>query len=259
MRIRAGELESSLQRSIAQAYALLLDKYVRVTLNGDEVRPLPVPIGQSGELHAAKSKRIRDDVRIQFFASLIAPKKEWKAERAGWYVVCNGRMVLAADKSPLTGWGTLKLPSFHSKYTGFIGVALLDSKDALALPWTTTKESLNRESAVYQELLREIVALSRPILNFLNKMYPSDLEENPIERDAAEQVQPSSLPSLVGQKERVFEATLKPRKRSTVRVQYNAEKKHLNRVRQHLGKPSMGANKIGELTLNYYLDVECPE
>ena len=109
MRIRSGELDASLQRSISQAYALLLEKHITVLLNGTTVRPLPVPIGQSQELRAARSTRTLDDVRMQFFASIIAPKSQWKAEYAGWYVLCNGRVVLAADKSALTGWGGLKV------------------------------------------------------------------------------------------------------------------------------------------------------
>ena len=151
------------------------------------------------------------------------------------------------------------MPAFHSKYTGFIGVALLDSKNALALPWTTTKQSLNRESSIYQEALREIVALSRPILNFLNQMYPSELRESPAERGASERVTPSSLSKLARQPNRSFEPKLRDGGKPNVRVRYDADKKELDRIRKRLRSPRMGAARIGRLTLEYYLNAECPE
>ena len=46
---------------------------------------------------------------------------------AGWYVICNGRLVLAADKSEKTGWGwqTTEMdassgtPRFHNQFARF--------------------------------------------------------------------------------------------------------------------------------------------
>ena len=63
--------------------------------------------------------------------------------RSGWYVVCNGRIVLAADKTSITGWGTEAWPQWHPQYTGFMGIIFFSSRRADVLPLTTTKRSVD--------------------------------------------------------------------------------------------------------------------
>lgn len=259
MRLKDGALDASLQRAISQAYAFFLERYVRITLNGQAVNPMLVPLGESDEISPARQKIRLDGVTMRFYASLIAPKTEWKHERAGWYILCNGRVVLAADKTGLTGWGELKLPIFHTKYNGFIGIALLESEDSLSLPWTTTKRGLNRESPVYQAALREMVTITKPILSFLTKMYPSDLEESPVEREVAARVQRANLLDVASQTDAHFESKPKKQSKSTVRVQYEAHKSELDRVKKATRRPQMSASEIGRMTLEYYLQVECPQ
>jgi hypothetical protein len=49
----------------------------------------------------------------------LAPPSERRLESAGWYVICNGRIVLAADKTEVTGWGAAVLPTFQPKFSAF--------------------------------------------------------------------------------------------------------------------------------------------
>ena len=44
--------------------------------------------------------------------------------------------------------------------------------------------------------------------------------------------------------------------RTTVRVQYDAKIADINRIKKHLRKPRMGASKVGEHTLDYFLRQE---
>lgn len=257
MRLRDGSLLASLQRSVAEAYAFFLERHVRVTLNGQPIKPMPVPIGESEEISPARAKVRSDGVTMRFFASLIAPKTEWKHERAGWYVLCNGRVVIAANKTDVTGWGALKMPTFHTKYNGFIGIALLESADPLKLPWTTTKRGLNRESPIYQEALREMVSISKPILTFLSKMYPSEFEESPVERELVKRVERADLTDVASKSDAPFQSKPGKASKSTVKVQYDAEKSELEQIKKHLRDPKIGASKIGRLTFDYYLKVEC--
>lgn len=259
MRLREGNLDVSLRRSVSQAYAFFLERDVRVRINGEIVLPMPVPIGESPEISPGRATVKADGVTMRFFASLIAPKSEWKQEIAGWYVLCNGRVVLPADKTEVTGWGGLKLPAFHSKFRGFLGIALLVADDPLKLPWTTTKRGLNRESPIYQAAFREMVSISRPIVDFLSRMYSSEPEENRAEREVAERVTAASLPALASRRDAPFATTPKKPSKLTVRVQYDAGKDELDRIRKHLRMPGLGASRIGRLTLEHYLKVECSE
>jgi hypothetical protein len=76
---------------------------------------------------------------------IVAGAEDSNPTAAGWYVVCNGRVVLAADRSELTGWGHVaeqgkEIPKYHNQYARFRGVAYFDSEDAGRLPWNTTKD-----------------------------------------------------------------------------------------------------------------------
>jgi hypothetical protein len=84
----------------------------------------------------------------------VAPDDQVRGEeRFGWYVACNGRVVVAGDKTSLTGWGTEDWPMWHRQYSGFLGVMFFTSVDAAALPLTTTKRNVDSSSGVYRRAL----------------------------------------------------------------------------------------------------------
>ena len=95
-----------------------------------------------------------DEVRVEIIGGMAAPPPESidpseddeGDKRFGWYVVCNGRIVLAADKSNVSGWGTDDWPQWHYQYSGFIGIILFTAPNAVALPLTTTKRSVETSS-----------------------------------------------------------------------------------------------------------------
>jgi hypothetical protein len=77
---------------------------------------------------------------------------------AGWYVVCNGRVILEADRSKENGWGVAEeendeilIPKFHNQFARFRGIVTFDSADAARVPWNTMKDDVDRESAVWQQ------------------------------------------------------------------------------------------------------------
>lgn len=256
MRINDGTVEGRLLTLIGQTYALYLDRYIRVKLNGQAVRPFEIPIGESKDVTPAHDEFQDDGVKVQLFASLSAKPK---VETAGWYVLCNGRVVVHADKTELTGWGS-GLQQFHTKFVRFLGLAFFQSRNPLSLPWTTTKRGLNRESPVYQKARNRMMAVSSPILRFLSNMYPTDLVEEPKERKVAEGIKPADLRKVASQATSQFKvivpaASAQPR---TIRIQYDASVTDVDRIRKHLRKPSMPANRVGKHTFEHFLKTECP-
>lgn len=96
---------------------------------------------------------------------------------AGWYVVCNGRVILDADRRPQTGWGyveqnadTPNLPSFHNQFSRFRGIVYFDSDDASRVPWNTMKTDIDEDSIVWQKAFERMVVLARHVLDFINKL-----------------------------------------------------------------------------------------
>src|SRR6266850_114192 len=226
--------ESRLYKAIAQTYALFLERYIRVYLKEKVVLPLDIPIGTSDQVGIAHEQFEENEVKVKIFAGVAAKdaSDSWRAESAGWYVLCNGRVVVPANKSELTGWGAELLPAFHSKYRPFVGLAFFQSEHPLRLPWTTTKRSLNRESPIYQKARTTMASIARPVLSFLDRMYPGDIPEQPQERRMAESVKPTDVVSVAATPDTVFK--VKPSARFSsdiVRIQYGVPREEVEKVR----------------------------
>ena len=105
-------------------------------------------------------------VDVELFSGL-GPADEKNA--GGWYVYCNGRLVVGPERSSTTGWGDGPgLPAFHNQYALFRGYAFFDSQDASRVPWTTTKDGIDTSSRVYQRVRPYMRDAMRPVLAFLN-------------------------------------------------------------------------------------------
>ena len=259
-RFKSGTFEGHLGEMIARTYCLFLNRYVVVTLNGRKVEPSPIPLGKSENANVAKEEFEDNGVKVTLYAGLAARdiSGEWRAIDAGWYVACNGRLVLAANKTEETGWG-VGMASFVPKYRGFIGLAFFYSMKPLLLPWNTTKRGLNQESLVFQRARTRMAIVGRPVLSFLDNMYSSKETEREPQREVAEGIQRVDIRELTTQPGVVFKADSKPPGEITTRVQYDAKESELKRARKALGKYSWSARKIGRYTFEHYLKTECPE
>lgn len=103
---------------------------------------------------------------------------------AGWYVICNGRVIVEADRSRITGWGLMEeesgrvyMPSFHNQFARFRGVVSFDSEDSSRLPWDTTKNGVDQDSAVWQAVFPRMMEMMRPVITFLNEL-DKDIDEH---------------------------------------------------------------------------------
>ncbi len=95
---------------------------------------------------------------------------------SGWYVYCNGRLVLKADRTPLTGWGTGDttgsdgIPAWHPQYARFRGFVFFTSDNPGALPWTTTKTEIDEFAEVYQNAVIRMRSIIRRFADFTNDL-----------------------------------------------------------------------------------------
>ncbi len=105
----------------------------------------------------------------------IGPDRRPVAE-SGWYVYCNGRLALKADRTALTGWGTgdadgsSGIPAWHPQYARFRGFVFFTSTHAGALPWTTTKTEIDESSDVYRNALGRMRSIIRKFTNYTNEL-----------------------------------------------------------------------------------------
>jgi hypothetical protein len=106
-------------------------------------------------------------VKVKLFAGVA----ERSLHDGGWYVFCNGRLVIRADQTATTIWGQLHgMRQYHPDFAYFRGYTYFDSDDAALLPWTTTKTGVDVDSSVYKSVQQEMIELSKPVLTFLSNL-----------------------------------------------------------------------------------------
>ncbi len=111
-------------------------------------------------------------------------------KEAGWNVICNGRVILEADRRPVTGWGLLEeeagrtlIPTFHNQFARFRGIVSFDSDDSSRIPWNTTKTDVDQDSIVWRKTFQRMLEMMRPVIDFLNEL-DADIDENTREKSA---------------------------------------------------------------------------
>ena len=190
------------------------------------------------------------EVRIVVGLSASVPSE------AGWYVVCNGRVVLSADRSEQTGWNSVAeqkdgIPKFHNQYARFRGVVFFDCRSSLKLPWNTTKTGLDASSAIWQSVLLRMLDHTRVAIRFLN-ILDDEIEEYgqlaptlaALERDtSAEDVE-----RLRGPRTFSWDKSPKPSGPKMTRIQYSREQTKIDTMMTALRVGS--AKAVGEATFD---------
>ena len=174
------EFIQNLRRTIARDYSIHLDRGLTISINEKPVTGLPIRFRHGKEYapaHIVYEDRVADEVvKIQIIGGMAAlppddldpNEAEDGDKRFGWYVACNGRIVLAADKTDVAGWGTQDWPQWHRQYSGFIGIVLFTAENAAALPLTTTKRSVDVSSEIYMRARRHMRDISKEWIAYTN-------------------------------------------------------------------------------------------
>lgn len=175
-----------LRAEITTRHASALNGGLNISVNGKSlVGHIPIllsssivkPISNEIQLHFDEG-----DVNLYLYAG-IAPPKERDSQKddgdaesfmetgeAGWYIYCNDRLVIAADKSELTGWSQPVAAAYHPQYRDFRGYAFLHSNEALLLPWDTTKTTLDQDSKVFREVQGYLFTALQQVQIALNRV-----------------------------------------------------------------------------------------
>ena len=217
------------------------------------MQPVELHVGTARDAHPSTHRFEYKGCQVSILAGL-APRDRWQTETAGWSIFCNGRAVLFADKTTLTGWDNGG-PKYVSKFRGFQGLVFFFSKNPEQLPWTTTKTDVNEESLVYQKALTAMLVQARPVLRFLNSLYGDDEVEAESAKAASAKLKSVSLREIQPLRIRQFKApTVKAL--TTTTVEFSAKSTDMLRIKKHVGRPTMSNREIGELVFSYYLKNE---
>lgn len=192
-------------------------------------------------------------VKVKIFAGI----SDAKLSEAGWYVFCNDRLILRADKSQITGWDQevngVRTPKPHYQFSRFRGYVFFDADDASILPWNTTKNGVDIESELFQSIRLEMFSAMRPVLDFLNLLDNELDTENTVLQEQVKNAEYKRLRDLPLSEVFAYptgaEAQAAPPKEG--RVSYLAPYEKIQLIKELTSTKSNTA--AGQATFYYYL------
>lgn len=242
-----------------------LQKGLKITVNDIPLHPEEVTLLQSAQISPYfVAKEIQQNgltIKTRIYAGISDVSKE----KSGWYVFCNGRLVLRADKTRATGWdekieieeSEITTPKSHYQFARFRGFVYFDADAASAslLPWNTTKSGIDVENPIYQSVKQMMIIALRQVIDFLNRL-DAELDsgetflENIINESASVRL------SEIAPNSKFTYPPRKPpqEKPKNVRISYTRPYDQFEMAKDLLGVSS--AKEVGARTFEYFLQME---
>lgn len=263
-RFRDQAFMDALHRYLQAREKLYLDRKLSITLNGIPLAMEPLRLYSSYEMRPAYREMSYGSngpslVKVRMWAGI----GESSPSEAGWYVFCNGRMVLEADQTMKTGWGERGgklIPKYHNQFAMFRGYVFFAARDARMLPWNTAKTDVNADADTYRAVRLEMIRAMRPVIDFLNKV-DAEKEQDTDRRPLSAAISSASLSSLAqirGAPTFVSpRPTPQPAMPRTGRVSYIKPVEEIDAVKRALHVNTQ--REVGEKTFDYFFTRECEE
>ncbi|TAA23285.1 ATP-binding protein [Pseudoxanthomonas winnipegensis] len=251
-----------LKRAIARDYSLHLSKGIQVFLNDEKIQGWEIELRASGDF---KPVRIEyedevdgEAVHVELLAGMGAPPPDSSdpeadgglGRRSGWYIACNGRIVLAADKSSVSGWGTDDWPQWHRQYDGFLGIVLFSSKKATALPLTTTKRSVDVASDVYRRALPRMREVSKKWISYTGQRKQALDRAKELEGNAS----PIPIQRIVANKEVVLPRLVAQASERMANINYSVPLAKMRELAAEFGSINLSYKDVGLKSFQYAYD-----
>jgi hypothetical protein len=254
-------------------HQVALSSDMTIRLNGEALRPhRPALLVSDEVLPIRRQMDITDNgstVQLALAAGVVGAsdhededRDEGRAEdfktpgEAGWYLFCNDRLLFAADKTALTGWGTAG-PAYHPQYRRFRGYAYLWADDAALLPWNTTKTGVDQDSRVWRRVQQEMFTALRGVMPIMNRVKAERQQSAPENRPLAAALQRAKpVPVAELPPSTNMRAPSPPRTPASTdqRIVYTVSRDAYQKVREALEASS--AAEVGRRTFDYYLEHE---
>ena len=248
---------SNLRALISKIYSFLIYRGLRITLNDIEIQGINFEFKTSEEFRPLNHD-YTDQTGVNYNISVglrdvlpddgesDTPSRD-QIERSGWYVTCNDRIILAANKTEQSVWSVDTFPAWHSQYSGFLGLIRFRSNDPSKLPWTTTKRDVVSSHPLYRRAVVHMKSPTRQFIDYTNSRKKVVAEARKKE-EAAGSTSVYSLPANPSMKLPAISAT--PR----IIYQWIQFQKPLTEIRSlksALGKPWMSNVALGQYAFDY--------
>lgn len=242
-----------LRHDLEFAYADRIRNGLVLDLNGPPVKAQKMELLYSSKIKPLNRIEPLDGVIMQYFAGL-APEgadESIASETAGWYVFCNNRLLVAGDKTSVTGWGKEhKNPAFHPQYNQFRGYVFFESNDPDKLPWNTAKNHINTESSVYRSAKEKLVQALREVVNVLNARKEARSRDDARYDELLEDAEPVAIWKLPRTPHFKFRVPVAAKESKTQMIRYERPLWQVETAMESLKVDS--PRQVGEETFDYY-------
>lgn len=261
---------TQLSEEIREAHMYNIEKGLKITLNGFPIQKREILLASSDQISPAyRTRKIADEkITVKMYAGVAyrnPDSSRWNPKDAGWYIFCNNRLILGADRTFVTGWGEnngKSVPTYHNDYASFRGYVFFESKDSYLLPWNTTKTGVDTNAASFRAIRNDLINMMKPVIQFL-RAYRKEQSDDTLEERILETAIDIStaLPLMDISNNDVFQYPLPgntTRSSSPYKsIKYVKHVDEINRVKKELG---LSTNKeVGEKTFEYFWKMEFEE
>ena len=250
---------NSLIRIIERDYVRFIERGFEIRINDIAVKAHPYAVKTSEDFQPYRKIYKDDSVEVEILAGMTAsppdsndPVERTEVGRFGWFVFCNDRVVLAADKTERTVWGNERFTRWHPQYNGFTGILLFRATDPNLLPWTTTKRDIDETSSLYRRAIKEMKAATQPWIEYTNQRKNDPEEARRKEREA------KSVPFFDVEKNPIFKVPSAPARLRirTANITYQKPQGEVRKAAKALGNGNMTYKRVGEKTFEYFMQNE---
>jgi len=262
--LNTEEFEKEVIEHIQRRVGLDIAYGIQITVNDKSLIGNNISLIDNEEIKPIKEEYQDGEINVKILSGL-GPRegKIYPPEKAGWYIYCNGRLVVAADKTSLTTWKDMENKSsgvvFHNNYASFRGIVYFSSKYPEKLPWNTTKTGLDETSIIYlrtREKMLEIFKIVKNIIDDIRKNTQS--KDDGIEETIANMQGTEMTIENINKIKKNREVNIKNIVATTVpnvTINYKKPKEEAEQLKKILGVKSY--REVGEKTFEYYKDAEC--
>lgn len=259
---------NELVNHITKRVSLEVENGILITVNEKEIIPEHIEIIDDEIIKPIKESFIEDGVYIRIVAGISKNRVPFEA---GWYIYCNGRLIVAADKSALTTWRDIENINngiaYHNDYAAFRGFVFFNSESPEKLPWNTTKTGIDESSPVYiftKQKMLNIFNIIKPLFKEINSSDPSDSSDSSdssdnnitLDKMKAVIINNSTIKSEIKDNTNLNLATLRVKYIDPeVTITYKKPKIEVDLLKNTLGATSN--KEVGIMTFDYYKEAEC--
>lgn len=254
---------STIYGLIKSKHRQFISQGLNITVNGKTVDATNLNLLVRDDMKPGRDRLLfQEPDEADVTARIVVGLGDSLPKEAGWYVVCNGRVILEADRSETTGWGLaeeaskrLLVPNFHNQYARFRGIVWFDSEDSRRVPWNTTKTDVDQDSVIWRTTFERMLEMTRPVMAFLNEL-DRDIDEHTRENSALLQYV-SRADTVKAERTDTKVDFIAPRREMiakgprTVKIQYSKPITEVEFLQEELGLNS--ARSVGEKSFELIL------